>query len=149
VTGLRVWHSLKIHQSIDVLDLTWIAHAPPVRTLRQFMTQVGHGYVRTILLKQAVNPILPSSAALVADQAHHPLFGRSLTERIGTVGHRHNQLSRLSARSICAVTIDPYLWHEISRNEQPVGPDDAAAFAYVWYRRRTGAPKAAGQIANT
>ena len=58
--------------------------------------------------------------------------------------------TRLSARSICAVAIDPCLWHEISRNEQPVGPDDAAVFAYVWYRRRTGAPKApAGQIANT
>ena len=31
------------------------------------------------------------------------------------------------------------------------GPDDAAALAYVWYRRRSGAPKApaVGQIANT
>jgi len=115
------------------------------------MTQIRHGNVRPILLKQSVNPVLASSAALVAYEAHHRLFGRSFTQRVRTVRHRHNQLSRLSARSICAVTIDPYLWHEISRNEQPVGPDDAALFAYVWYRRRTGAPKApaAGQIANT
>jgi hypothetical protein len=38
------------------------------------------------LFKQAVNPVLPSSAALVAHEAHHLLFGRSFTERIGTVG---------------------------------------------------------------
>ena len=37
----------KIDQSIDVLDLTGIAHVPPVRTLRQFVTQVRHGDVRT------------------------------------------------------------------------------------------------------
>jgi hypothetical protein len=48
---------------------------------------------------------LPSPAALVAHEAHHLLFDRSLTERIGTVRHRHNQLSRRSARSICAVAL--------------------------------------------
>jgi hypothetical protein len=69
------------------------------------MVQARHGCVGTILLKQAVNPILPSSAALVVDQAHHPLFGRSFTKRVGTVGHRRNQLSRRSARSICAVAL--------------------------------------------
>jgi hypothetical protein len=76
VTGLRVWHSLKIRQSINVLDLTGIAHIPPVRTWRKFVTQVRHRNVRTILLKQAVNPVLPSSAALVAHEAHHLLVGR-------------------------------------------------------------------------
>jgi hypothetical protein len=69
-----------------------------MRALRQFMTQVRHRNVRTIALKEAVNPVLPSSAALAADQAHHPLFGRSLTER-------HNQLSGRSDRSICAVAL--------------------------------------------
>jgi hypothetical protein len=48
---------------------------------------------------------LPASAALVAHEAHHRLFGRSLSKRIGTVRHRHNQLSRRSARSICAVAL--------------------------------------------
>ena len=48
---------------------------------------------------------VPASAALLAHKAHHLLIGRSLTERIGTVGHRHNQLSRRSARSICAVAL--------------------------------------------
>jgi hypothetical protein len=81
---MQVRH-LKDPQSINVLDLTRIAHVPPVRTLRQFVTQVRHCNVRTILLKQAVNPVLPSSAALVAHEAHHLLLGRSLTERIGTV----------------------------------------------------------------
>jgi hypothetical protein len=100
VTGLRVWHSLKIRQSMNVLDLTGITHIPTVRTLRQFVTHVRHRNVRTILLRQAVNPVLPSSAALVAHEAHHLLFGRSLTERVGTVGHRHNQLSLRNARSI-------------------------------------------------
>jgi hypothetical protein len=38
------------------------------------------------LLKQTVDPILPSSAALVADQAHHPLFARNLSKRIGGDG---------------------------------------------------------------
>ena len=35
----RVQHSVgkKFRQSIDVLDLTGIAHVPTVRTLRQFM----------------------------------------------------------------------------------------------------------------
>ena len=45
-------------------------------------------------------------------------------------------------------SIDPRLWDEISRQEHLPGPDDAAAFAYVGYHRRTAAP-AAGQIANT
>jgi dihydrofolate reductase len=40
--------------------------------------------------------------------------------------------------------IDPHLWDEISRHEQPAGPDDAAAFAYVGYHRRTAAPLGAG-----
>jgi len=40
-------------------------------------------------------------------------------------------------------SIDPHLWQEMSRNEQRAGPDDAAAFAYVWYRRRTDAPDGA------
>jgi len=48
-------------------------------------------------------------------------------------------------------SIDPDPWQEISRSEQPAGPDDAVAFAYVWYRRRRGAPDApaTGQIAST
>jgi hypothetical protein len=33
----------KIRQSINVLDLARIAHVPPMRTLRQFVTQVRHG----------------------------------------------------------------------------------------------------------
>jgi hypothetical protein len=71
-----------------------------MRALRQFVTQVRHRNVRTILLKQAVNPVLPASAALVAHEAHHLLFGRSLTQRVRT-----GQLSRRSARSICAVAL--------------------------------------------
>jgi len=48
-------------------------------------------------------------------------------------------------------SIDPDLWQEISRSEQPEGPDDAAAFAYVWYRRRSAVPAVAatGPIAST
>ena len=42
--------SPKMRKSIDILDLTGIAHVPPVRTLRQFVTRVRHGDVRTILL---------------------------------------------------------------------------------------------------
>jgi hypothetical protein len=34
-----------------------------MRALRQFVTQVRYGDVRPISLKQAVNPVLPSSAA--------------------------------------------------------------------------------------
>jgi hypothetical protein len=49
------------------------------------MTQIGHRNVRTIAFKEAVNPVLPSSAAFVAHEAHHLLFGRSLSKRIGTV----------------------------------------------------------------
>src|SRR5215831_20037798 len=60
--------SKEICQSINVLNLTGIAHVSPVRTLRQFMTQVRHGDVRAVLLKQAVNPVLPSPAALVAHE---------------------------------------------------------------------------------
>jgi hypothetical protein len=78
VTGLRVWHSLKIRQSIDVLDLTGIAHVSPVRTLRQLVTQVRHGDVRAVLLKQPVNPVLPSSAALVAHEAYIPQVRRTI-----------------------------------------------------------------------
>jgi hypothetical protein len=55
--------------------------------------------------REVGQPILPLSAALVADQAHHRQFGRSLSERVGTVGHAHNQLSRLIARSIIAVAL--------------------------------------------
>ena len=76
-----------------------------MQILRQFVMQVRHRNVRTILLKPAVNPVLPSSAALVAHEAHHLLFGRSLTERVRTVRHGHHQLSRRSARSICAVAL--------------------------------------------
>ena len=53
----------KLRQSIDVFDLTGTAHVPPMRTLRQFVTQVRHGDVRTIALKQAVNSVSDSSAA--------------------------------------------------------------------------------------
>src|SRR5215470_16142542 len=58
-----------------------------------------------LLLKQPVNPVLPASAALVAREPHDLLFGRSFTERVRIVRHRHNQLSRRSARSICAVAL--------------------------------------------
>jgi hypothetical protein len=70
----------KLPQSIDVFDLTGIAHVPTMPTLRQFVTQVRHCNVRTILLKQAVSPVLPPSAALVAHKAHHLLISRGLTE---------------------------------------------------------------------
>jgi hypothetical protein len=70
----------KLRQSIGVLDLTGIAHVPPMRALRQFVTQIRHRNVRTILLKQPVNPVLPSSAALVAHEAHHLLLSRSLAQ---------------------------------------------------------------------
>jgi len=89
-----------------------------MRTLRQFVTQVRHGNVRTISLKQAFNPVLPSSAALVAHEAHNLLFGRSLTGRVGTVRHRHNQLSRRSARSICAVYLWDAGWARVSGPEE-------------------------------
>jgi dihydrofolate reductase len=36
--------------------------------------------------------------------------------------------------------IDPHLWCETARLEQPAGPDDDVTFAYVHYRRRTTAP---------
>ena len=97
--------SLKDPRSINVPDLTGVAHVAAVRTLGEFVPQIGESDVSTILLKQPVNPVLPSPAALVAHEAHHLLFGRSFTERIGTVRHRHNQLSRRSARSICAVAL--------------------------------------------
>jgi len=35
--------------------------------------------------------------------------------------------------------IDPDRWQEMTHVEQPAGPDDDAAFAYVSYRRRTAA----------
>jgi hypothetical protein len=59
----RVQHSVgqKVRQSIDVIDLTGIAHVPPMRALGQLMAQVRHRNVRTILLQQAVNPVLPAS----------------------------------------------------------------------------------------
>jgi len=97
--------SLKDPRSINVPDLTGVAHVAAVRTLGEFVPQIGESDVSTISLKQPVNPVLPSPAALVAHEAHHLLFGRSFTERIGTVRHRHNQLSRRSARSICAVAL--------------------------------------------
>jgi hypothetical protein len=60
------WCSHLHASSINVLNLTGIAHVPPMRALRQFVTQVRHGDVRPISLNQAVNPVPPSPAALVA-----------------------------------------------------------------------------------
>jgi hypothetical protein len=54
--------------------------------LNRLRPTYGARHVRTLWVKQAVNPVLLASAALVAREAH---FGRSLTERVGTVGHRH------------------------------------------------------------
>ena len=65
----------KLRQSINVLNLTGIAHVPTVRALRKFMPQVRHRNVRTILLKQALTSILPSPDALVEHEAHNLLFG--------------------------------------------------------------------------
>jgi hypothetical protein len=39
------------------------------------MAQIRHRNVRTIAFKEALNPVLPSSAAFVAHEAHHLLFG--------------------------------------------------------------------------
>jgi hypothetical protein len=77
----------KIRQSIDVLDLTGIAHVPPMWALCQFVTQVRHRNVGTILLKQALDPVLPAAAALVAYEAHHLLEERKgdVETTMGTV----------------------------------------------------------------
>jgi dihydrofolate reductase len=42
--------------------------------------------------------------------------------------------------------IDPQLWHEVSRVEQPAEPDDSLAFAYVCYLRRTAAAVRVGEV---
>jgi hypothetical protein len=52
-----------IRQSINVLDLTRIANVLPVRTLRQFVTQIRHGDVRAVPVDQ---PVDPKPALLIA-----------------------------------------------------------------------------------
>jgi dihydrofolate reductase len=42
--------------------------------------------------------------------------------------------------------VDPQLWQEVSRVEQPAEPDDSAAFAYVCYLRRTAAAVRVGKV---
>jgi hypothetical protein len=56
----------EIGQSINGLDLTRIAHVPPMRALRQFVTQIRHRNVRTVLLKQAMNTVLARAVAFGA-----------------------------------------------------------------------------------
>jgi dihydrofolate reductase len=45
--------------------------------------------------------------------------------------------------------IDPHLWREMTRVEQPPGPDDTAAFAYVCYRRAAASAHAGREDCNT
>jgi dihydrofolate reductase len=42
--------------------------------------------------------------------------------------------------------IDPQLWQEVSRIEQPAAADDSVAFAYVCYRRRTPVSVRVGEV---
>jgi hypothetical protein len=52
VQGNGIPHALssEIRQSINILNLAWVAHVAPVSALRKLMTQVGHGDVRTVTL---------------------------------------------------------------------------------------------------
>jgi hypothetical protein len=52
------------------------------------VTQIRHGSIGAIAFEESINPILPLPAAFVAHEAHHLLFGRSLSERMRTVRHR-------------------------------------------------------------
>jgi hypothetical protein len=75
---IRLVNRIDRHHGVAILrchlhSTIRIAHIPAVQTLRQLMAQIRHRDVGTILLKQAVNAVLPSSAALVAHEAHHPL----------------------------------------------------------------------------
>jgi hypothetical protein len=69
-----------VRQPINIFDLTWITHVATVRTLSQLMTQIRHGDIRPILLKQSVNSILPGASALGAFDPDHVELGRSLAE---------------------------------------------------------------------
>jgi dihydrofolate reductase len=40
------------------------------------------------------------------------------------------------AGDTCFAPIDKVVWEEVARTENPPGPDDSAAFAFVSYRRR-------------
>ena len=46
----------KIRQSINVPDLTGIAHVPPMRALGPLMPQVRHRNVGAIAFKESINP---------------------------------------------------------------------------------------------
>jgi hypothetical protein len=73
--------------------------------LGEFVPQVRQRDVRAIALKQRVDAVLSAPTALGTFQPEHVEFGGGLAKRVRTVRHRHNQLSRLSARSICAVAL--------------------------------------------
>jgi hypothetical protein len=106
----------KIRQPIHVLNLARIAHVASVRALRKLMAQVRHCDVWAAAFKQWANPILAAPAALGAFHPDHVELGRSLSERVGTVRHRHNQLSVADTRSIrSAPHLDIgflYLWSQ-------------------------------------
>src|SRR5262249_30274970 len=82
-----------------------VTHIPTGRTLGQLVPKIRQRDIWTVLLNQPVDPILPSAATLGAAEAKHVQLLDSLTQRARTVWHRHNQLSRRSARSICAVAL--------------------------------------------
>jgi hypothetical protein len=97
--------------------LTWGPPCDATVPVNRLRPTYGARHVRTILVKQAVNPVLPSSAALVAHEAHHLLFGRSLTERIGTVGHRHNHCTPQRSFHLRCRSLDVDLFAHARRDE--------------------------------
>jgi hypothetical protein len=94
-----------LSQTVDVFHLARVTHISMVRTLGQFVPEVRQCDIWAVLLNQPVDPILPKAATLGAAEAKHVQLLGSLAQRVRTVWHRHNQLSRRSARSICAVAL--------------------------------------------
>ena len=98
------------------------------------MAQIRLRNVRAILVKRAVNSVLPSSAPLVAHEAHHLQCGGSLSKRIGTVGRRHSQLSRRSTHYICVVGLSM----SASSPVVPAVSTSSAAYSQRGHRCRNG-----------
>jgi hypothetical protein len=105
-----------------------ITHIPTVRTLGQFVPEIRQSNIWAVLLNQPVDPRLPRAATLGATEAKHVQVSGGLAQRIGTVGHRHNLLSRRSARCISAVAVkinsclSTYLQDGHTNAERPHGP---------------------------
>jgi dihydrofolate reductase len=85
-------------------------------------------------LRRAANAIVVAGGADIYAQAMPQATSLAITE-----------VHIRAAGDVRFPTIDGKLWRETDRSEHKAGAEDAAAFAFVHYRRANGAPDAGGQ----